>query len=81
MSIRVAMFAVVCVTLSGCVQYQDLQKADAAAKAEADAQAQARKDDAQCRSYGLTSESPAYVQCRMNLDNQHAQPPGTKRTQ
>jgi len=74
MSIRIAMFAVGCVALSGCVQYQDLQKADAAAKAEAQAQAQGRNDDAQCRSYGFQSETPDYVQCRMKLDNQHAQP-------
>jgi hypothetical protein len=29
-------------------------------------------DDNQCQSYGVKPGSPAYVQCRMNLDNQHA---------
>lgn len=53
-------------TLSGCAQYQAERQAQAA-------QAQAVNDDAQCRSYGTVLGSPDYVQCRMNLDNQHAQ--------
>jgi len=81
MNIRIAMLAAGCLAFSGCVQYQDLQKADAAAKAEAQAQAQGRNDDAQCRSAGFVSETPGYVQCRMDLENQRAQPPSGKRTQ
>lgn len=29
-------------------------------------------DDANCRSYGTKSGDPAYIQCRMNLDNNRA---------
>jgi hypothetical protein len=29
-------------------------------------------DDRQCQSYGVQPGSPAYVQCRMNLDNNRA---------
>jgi hypothetical protein len=32
----------------------------------------AASDDSQCRSYGVEPGSQAYVQCRMNLDNQRA---------
>jgi hypothetical protein len=60
--------ALVGLMLIGCAQYQAQQQAQAAAQA----QAQAASDDAQCRSYGVTPGSPGYVQCRMNLDNQHA---------
>jgi predicted aminopeptidase len=81
MNIRIAMLGAACVAISGCVQYQDLQKADAAAKAEAQAQAQGRSDDAQCRSAGFVSETPGYVQCRTDLENQRAQPSSSKRTQ
>ena len=69
MNIRFVMLAVGCVVLSSCTHYQ---QGETAAKAEAEAQAQGRKDDAQCRSYGFQSESPDYVQCRMNIDNQRA---------
>jgi outer membrane biogenesis lipoprotein LolB len=54
--------------LTGCAQYQAQQQAQAADQA----QAQAASDDAQCQSYGVSPGSPGYVQCRMNLDNQHA---------
>jgi hypothetical protein len=40
---------------------------------QAQAAAVAANDDAQCRSYGATPGSPAYIQCRMNIDNQRAQ--------
>lgn len=30
------------------------------------------KDDDQCQSYGVAKGSPAYVQCRMNLDHDRA---------
>jgi hypothetical protein len=36
-------------------------------------QAIAASDDAQCRSYGAAPGSPAYIQCRMNIDNQRGQ--------
>jgi len=35
-------------------------------------QARAANDDAQCQSYGAAPGSQAYIQCRMNLDNQRA---------
>jgi hypothetical protein len=56
-------------TLSGCAQYE------AQRQAEADARALAMdsSDDSRCQSYGAPKGSPNYVQCRMNLDNQHAQ--------
>jgi hypothetical protein len=54
--------------LAGCAQYQAQQQA----QADAQAQAQGASDDAQCQSYGVMPGSPGYVQCRMNLDNQHA---------
>ena len=55
--------------LAGCAQYEAQQRAQAAAQAKA----QIASDDAQCRSYGVMPGSPGYVQCRMNLDNQHAE--------
>jgi len=51
--------------LAGCAEHGPEQVA-------AQAQAQVASDDAQCRSYGALPGSPGYVQCRMNLDNQHA---------
>jgi hypothetical protein len=33
----------------------------------------AANDDAQCQSYGAAPGSQAYIQCRMNIDNQRAQ--------
>ena len=61
----VAILAVGCLSLASCAQQQAAQQAQAA-------QMQAASDDAQCRSYGVQPGSPGYVQCRMNLDNQHA---------
>ena len=58
----------VAASLSGCAAYEARQQAEANARA----QAQLSSDDAQCQSYGTQPGSPAYVQCRMNLDNQHA---------
>jgi hypothetical protein len=57
------------ITLSGCAEYQEQRAAEQAARA----QAIADSEDAQCRSYGAQPGSPAYVQCRMNFDNQRAQ--------
>ncbi|MEW6318149.1 MAG: hypothetical protein AB1670_17405 [Pseudomonadota bacterium] len=47
--------------LAGCANYQ-AQLAEQVASAA----------DAQCRSYGAQPGSPAYIQCRMNIDNQRA---------
>jgi hypothetical protein len=54
--------------LACCAQFEAQQQA----QANAQVQAQAASDDAPCRSYGVMPGSPGYVQCRMNLDNQHA---------
>jgi hypothetical protein len=56
--IRAIAFAL-CFPLGGCAQYYAEQAAEAATS-----------DDAQCSSYGARPGSDAYVQCRMNLDNQ-----------
>jgi hypothetical protein len=47
------------VQLACCAEYQAEQAAQAS-----------MADDAQCASYGARPGSDAYVQCRMNLDNQ-----------
>jgi hypothetical protein len=44
-------------TLAGCVSAAQL----------------AAGDDSKCKSYGFTSGSPGYAQCRMNLDLQRQQ--------
>jgi len=46
--------------LAGCQTTEERLAADAA-------------DDAQCKSYGIEPGDPAYVQCRTNLDNNHAE--------
>jgi outer membrane biogenesis lipoprotein LolB len=53
-------------TLTGCVQYNARRQAESV-------QMQMGDDDAHCRSYGAQPGSSAYVQCRMNLDQMHAQ--------
>jgi hypothetical protein len=55
--------------LSGCAQYEAQRQAEAIAQA----QAIDSNDDSRCQSYGAPRGSQNYVQCRMNLDNQHAQ--------
>jgi hypothetical protein len=55
--------------LAGCTVYDG---STAQADAQQQAQAQAASDDTQCRSDGALPGSTAYLQCRMNLDNQHA---------
>jgi len=72
MSIRVAIFALGCLLLTGCETFMAQQGADAAADAEAQTQARRRNDDAQCRSRGFAFESPDYNQCRKTLGNQGA---------
>jgi hypothetical protein len=42
------------------------------AQAEAQAAAINANDDAKCQSFGAAPGSQAYIQCRMNLDNQRA---------
>jgi hypothetical protein len=50
----------------GTAGYEQVQQA------QAQASAIAANDDAQCQSYGAAPGSPAYVECRTNLANQHA---------
>jgi len=57
-------------TLIGCANYEAQQRRE-----EERARAQVRMaDDLQCRSDGVEPGSLGYAQCRMNLDNQRAQP-------
>lgn len=60
--LRVGALIALAITKNGCAEYQAQR-----------AQAMADNDDAQCQSYGAQPGSPAYIQCRMNLDNQRAQ--------
>ena len=55
--------------LAGCAQYNQYQQE----QAQAEAANVAANDDGQCRSYGAAPGSQAYIQCRMNIDNQRAQ--------
>ena len=64
--LRFAAVVIVSAVLSGCAEYQ-------ARRQQEQAQALAAQDDAQCSSYGADHGSQAYIQCRMNLDNQRAQ--------
>ena len=59
---------VIALETASCAQYEAQQREDAAAAA----QARIVDDDAQCQSYGVQPGTPSYVQCRMNLDSQHA---------
>jgi hypothetical protein len=65
MNIRIAMIAVGCLLLTGCAAQQQVDAAS-------EAQRRAASDDAQCRSDGGLPGSTGYLECRMNLDNQHA---------
>jgi hypothetical protein len=66
--VRLFLVVALALTLAGCAQYQARQQA----QANEQAMAQGASDHAQCLSYGVMPGSPGYVQCRMNLDNQHA---------
>jgi len=66
---RIVAALAIALTLGSCAEYQAQQQA----QAQAQAQAQQASDDAQCQSYGAAPGSPAYIQCRMNLDNQRSQ--------
>jgi hypothetical protein len=46
----------ICLFLAGCQTTQDRMAVD----------------DAKCQSYGTKPGDPAYIQCRMNLDNNRA---------
>jgi hypothetical protein len=59
---RIAAIIALAGAVAGCAEYEQQQAA-----------AQAASDDAQCRSYGAAPGSQAYIQCRMNIDNQRAQ--------
>lgn len=72
-ALSIPLLVLIGIALASCAEHQPQQQAQAAAEAQAQAQARAASDDAQCRSYGAEPGSPGYVQCRMNLDNQHAQ--------
>jgi hypothetical protein len=62
-------FVLLALGLASCAEYEAQKQAEANAAAAR----RAENDDAHCRSYGVQPGSNAYVQCRMNLDNQHAQ--------
>lgn len=55
--IRIGMAAGAILSLTGCMQTAEQRVA---------------KDDAQCLSYGVPKGSPAYVECRMRLDQQRS---------
>lgn len=66
---RILLVGFVTVTaLSGCAQFN----ADMARKQQAAVQRVAANDDATCRSYGAAQGSQAYIACRMQLQQQHA---------
>ncbi len=56
---RILIVLAASISLAGCAEYQAEQAAQIAAS-----------DDAQCASYGARPGTDAYIQCRMNLDNQ-----------
>jgi hypothetical protein len=64
---RIIVACALALALAGCVSAEQQR-----AQAQAEAAAINAHDDAKCRSYGVGPDSPGYVQCRMNLDNQRA---------
>jgi outer membrane biogenesis lipoprotein LolB len=66
--VRIIVACIAALTLAGCAEYEARQQE----RANAQAAAMNANDDAQCQSYGAAPGSPAYIQCRMNLDNQRA---------
>ena len=68
-TVRIIAACTLALMLAGCAEYQQRQQEEA----QAQAAAIAANDDAQCRSYGAAPGSQAYIQCRMNFDNQRAQ--------
>jgi hypothetical protein len=67
--LRYAALSLAIVSLAGCAEFEARRQQQQMAQA----QAVAANEDAQCRSYGAEPGSPAYIQCRMNFDNQRAQ--------
>lgn len=65
---RIIAACALALTLAACASEQERQ-----AQAQAQAAAIEANDDAKCQSYGAAPGSQAYIQCRMNLDNQRAQ--------
>lgn len=65
---RVIAACILALTLAACATAEERQ-----AQAEAQAAAINANDDAKCQSFGAAPGSQAYIQCRMNLDNQRAQ--------
>jgi hypothetical protein len=63
--LRICAVTLLCFSLTGCAQYQARLQAQQAAQRQALDDA----DDAQCRQYGATPGSDAYVGCRMNIAN------------
>jgi hypothetical protein len=62
---RIFLLSLAATTVSGCGEYLARQSYQYARQAEVN-------DDAKCRSYGAEPGSQAYMQCRMNLDNNRA---------
>jgi hypothetical protein len=62
-----AILIAMAIVLAGCANKPD------PAQLQAIAQARAAADDAKCQSYGAKPGEPAYIQCRVALDNQRAQ--------
>ena len=67
--VRVITIASLCglIGLAGCTIYEGQPPKDVTQQQET---LQAVSDDAQCRSDGALPGSTAYLECRMNLDNQ-----------
>ena len=64
---RIIAVCALAITLAACASEQQQQ-----AQAQAQAAEIAANDDAKCQSNGAAPGSPAYIQCRTNLDNQRA---------
>ena len=56
-------------SLTGCAEYEQWERQ----QQQAQMAAMQAQDDSTCRSYGATPGSPAYIQCRIKLDNRRAQ--------
>ena len=65
---RIIAACILALTLAGGASEQERQ-----AQAEAQAAGINANDDGKCQSFGAAPGSQAYIQCRMNLDNQRAQ--------
>ena len=61
---------VILIGLTGCAEYYARQ----AEQQRMQAAAIDQQEDAQCRNYGATPGSPAYIQCRMNISTSEQRP-------